>query len=160
MSKILVAYFSISGVTKRVAEKIAKATDGTLFEIEAETPYTTSDINWRNPESRASIEHNDQNSRPKIANKVTGMENYDTIFLGFPIWWYTCPNIIKTFLDSYGLDNKTIILFATSGGSNIDLAQKDLKAICPPSVKWLPGKVLNGNPDQKVIDNWVASLDI
>lgn len=160
MEKVLVAYFSFSEKTKKVAQEIANATNGTLFEIEPATPYTRADINWNNPNSRSSLEHKNPSSRPEIKDKVVGMEDYNILFIGFPIWWYTCPNIIKTFVDSYGLDNKTIILFATSGGSSIGGAEKELKEICPKSVKWLPGKVLNGNPSQSVIDQWIGSLEL
>lgn len=158
MSKTLVAYFSVSGSTKAVAEKIAKATDGTLFEIVPEQPYTAADLNWRDKSSRTTYEKDHPDFRPTIKDKVTDMAQYSVIYIGFPIYWYTCPSIIKTFLESYGLDNRYIVPFATSGGSGIANAEKDIEAICPSSAKVLPGELFSRSVDQAIIDNWVSSL--
>lgn len=117
MSKKLTAYFSASGVTKRYAEKIAKATGADLFEIKPKVPYTNVDLDWRNSNSRSSVEMKDPDSRLEIAEKLADMEEYDTVFVGFPIWWYVAPTIIDTFLESYDFSGKTVIPFATSGGS-------------------------------------------
>ena len=114
MSKTLVAYFSASGVTKRVAENLAKATDGALYEIRPEIPYTNADLNWMDKKSRSTIEMKDKSSRPKLADHEADIESYDRIFLGFPIWWYEAPRIIHTFLESYDWTGKTLIPFNTS----------------------------------------------
>ena len=119
MSNKLVAYFSASGVTAKVAETLAEAIGADIFEIEPKVPYTEADLNWMNKNARSTIEMNDPASRPEIAAKRDNMADYDTIFVGFPIWWYVAPTIINTFLESYDLTGKTIIPFATSGGSGI-----------------------------------------
>ena len=119
MSKRLVAYFSASGVTAKVAENLADAIGADIFEIQPKVPYTKADLNWMDKKSRSTIEMSDSTSRPAIAAKRDNMDEYDTIFVGFPIWWYIAPTIINTFLESYNLKGKTIIPFATSGGSGI-----------------------------------------
>lgn len=119
MSKRLVAYFSASGVTAKVAENLADAIGADIFEIQPEVPYTKADLNWMDKKSRSTIEMSDPTSRPGIAVKRDNMDEYDTIFVGFPIWWYIAPTIINTFLESYDLKGKTIIPFATSGGSDM-----------------------------------------
>lgn len=115
--KVLVAFFSCSGVTKNVAQTIADAAGADLYEIKPKVPYTAADLNWMDKKSRSSVEMKDPSSRPAIEGKVTNMDEYDIVFLGFPIWWYVAPTIINTFLESYDFSEKTIILFATSGGS-------------------------------------------
>lgn len=127
MSNKLVAYFSASGVTAKVAETLAEAIGADIFEIEPKVPYTEADLNWMNKNARSTIEMNDPASRPEIAAKRDNMADYDTIFVGFPIWWYVAPTIINTFLESYDLTGKTIIPFATSGGSGIG---KDERTPC------------------------------
>jgi len=117
--KKLVAYFSASGVTKAVAEALAKAARADLYEIKPEIPYTKADLDWKNDQSRSSVEMKDPASRPRIADKVESMEEYDVVFVGFPIWWYIAPTIIDTFLEGYDFSHKTIIPFATSGGSDL-----------------------------------------
>ncbi len=119
MGKKLVAYFSASGVTKRYAETLAKAADADLFEIKPSVPYTNDDLDWKNSKSRSSVEMKNPDSRPEIAEKLSNMDEYDTVFVGFPIWWYVAPTIINTFLESYDFSGKTIIPFATSGGSGL-----------------------------------------
>ena len=119
MTKRLVAYFSASGVTKDAAQVLAKAAQADLYEIQPDILYTTDDLDWMNKNSRSSVEMKDPSSRPEIAGKMEHMEDYSVIFLGFPIWWYTAPTIIKTFLESYDFAGKKIILFATSGGSGL-----------------------------------------
>lgn len=143
MSKKLTAYFSASGVTKRYAEKIAKLTGSDLFEIKPEEPYTNADLNWQNPNSRSSVEMKNPNSRPKIAEVLPDMEKYDTVFVGFPIWWYVAPTIINTFLESYDFSGKTIVPFATSGGSGMGRTVEVLEKICP-NADIKSGKVING----------------
>ena len=117
MSKKLVAYFSASGTTAAVAKALSEAAGADLYEIKPQTPYTRADLNWQDKKSRSSVEMNNKTHRPPLADKDAHIENYDTIFLGFPIWWYVAPTIINTFLESYDFTGKTIILFATSGGS-------------------------------------------
>ena len=119
MHKILVAYFSASGVTKGVAQRLAKAAGADLFEIRPAVPYTQADLNWTDKKSRSSVEMNDPLSRPEIAEMLPNMADYDTVFVGYPIWWYVAPHIINTFVESYDLSGKTLVAFATSGGSGI-----------------------------------------
>ena len=149
MSKKLVTYFSASGVTKRYAEKVAKAAGADLFEIKPEVPYTNADLDWQNSQSRSSVEMKDQSSRPEIAEKLSDMDEYDIVFVGFPIWWYVAPTIINTFLESYDFSGKTVIPFATSGGSGMGKTVDVLKKVCPAAdIK--DGKVLNGMSDEKI----------
>ena len=115
MSNVLVAYFSASGTTARAAQSLAKAAGADLYEIKPAVPYTAADLDWNNKQSRSSVEMNDPSSRPEIARRLDSLEEYDTVFLGFPIWWYVAPTIINTFLESYDFAGKTIIPFATSG---------------------------------------------
>ena len=131
MSKTLVAYFSASGVTKRTAENLAAAAEADLYEIRPAVPYTSADLNWMDKSSRSTIEMKDKSSRPELADTDADIDAYDRIFVGFPIWWYTAPAIIKTFLESYDFSGKTIILFATSGGSGLGKTAKDLEGSCP-----------------------------
>lgn len=127
--KTLVAYFSCSGETKKVAIGISKLVNGDIYEIEPEIPYTSNDLDWQDKKSRSTIEMEDKDSRPKIKNKLDNMDEYSTIYLGFPIWWYVAPRIINTFLESYDLSNKKIVLFCTSGGSSIDNSYNELKKL-------------------------------
>ena len=157
MSKKLVAYFLASGVTKAAAERLAKAADADLFEIKPEIPYTRADLDWTNKNSRSSVEMSNPNSRPKIAKKVSNMEDYDTIFIGFPIWWYVAPTIINTFVESYDLSGKTIVLFATSGGSPMGRTAEILKPLCSASAKWENGKMLN-RISERELKNWAEQF--
>lgn len=142
MKKLLVAYFSASGVTAQAAETIAETIGADLYEIRPETPYTPADLDWMNRRSRSSVEMNDPASRPAIAEPAADIEQYDTILVGFPVWWYVEPRIVDTFLESYDFSGKTMIPFATSGGSGIGKAEQSLKSHCPSAV-WKPGKLLN-----------------
>jgi flavodoxin len=160
MNKTLVAYFSASGITKSVADSLAKALDqADLFEIVPEIPYTKADLNWMNKQSRSSVEMDDPSSRPVIANRVSNMEEYDTVFIGFPIWWYVAPHIINSFLESYDFSNKTLVPFATSGSSGMGKTEEVLQGICPQA-NWKPGKMLNGKPSEKALADWVRSLEV
>ena len=140
--KILVAYFFASGTTARVAEEIASAIGADLYEICPEIPYTAADLNWMDKKSRSSVEMNDPSSRPAIAAPVQDMAQYDTVFIGFPVWWYVEPRIVDTFLGSYDFSGKTLIPFATSGGSGIEQAQRSLQSHCP-AASWAKGRLLN-----------------
>ena len=157
MSKILVAYFSASGVTGQVARKVADAAGADLFEIKPEQPYTKADLNWMDKKSRSSVEMKDPSSRPAIAETVKDMDQYETIVIGFPIWWYTAPTIIKTFLEAYDFSGKKIALFATSGGSGIDKTVKDLKPCVDKSAQFVSEKLLN-RASGRDIANWVKEL--
>ena len=159
MSKTLVAYFSASGVTARLAETIAKAADADLYEIAPAVPYTSADLNWNNSNSRSSIEMNDKASRPEITGSVEDMGRYDTVFVGFPIWWYEAPRIIHTFLESYDFSGKTIIPFATSGGSGMGNTSSVLKKTCP-AAKVLPGKRMSVTASEAQIKSWMKELGL
>lgn len=157
MSRILVAYFSASGVTAKVAENLAETIGADIFCIEPEIPYTKSDLDWTNKESRSSIEMNDPASRPSIKDKRDNMGDYNTVFVGFPIWWYVAPTIINTFLESYDFTGKTIIPFATSGGSGMGKTNEKLLPSCP-GAKLLEGKVFNGNTSKNDLSAWASRL--
>ena len=157
MRKTLVAYFSASGVTKGVAEKLAAATGSDLYEIKPAEPYTRADLNWQDKRSRSSVERNDPSSRPALADHAADMAGYDWIFLGFPIWWYTAPRIIRTFLESYDFAGKTIVLFATSGGSGLGQTAAELSSSCP-GAKIKSGKLLNGTLSEAALKQWAQSL--
>lgn len=156
MSK-LVAYFSASGTTARVARRLANAIGADLFEIAPETPYTSADLNWRDKTSRSTAEMNDETSRPAISGRVQNMGDYDTVFVGFPIWWYVEPRIIDTFLESYDLSGKTIVPFATSGGSNLGKAPQRMAQLAPGATV-VAGRLLNGNPSDNELASWAASV--
>ena len=143
-SKTLVAYFSASGVTARVAKEVADAAGADLYEIRPAQLYSPGDLDWMDKKSRSTLEMNDPACRPAIEGQVKGMEQYDTILIGFPIWWYVEPRIVDTFLDSYDFSGKTLIPFATSGGSGISKAQKSLQEHCP-AANWKQGQLLNGS---------------
>ena len=157
----LVAYFSASEahITAQVAKTLAEATDADLFEIVPEQIYTAEDLDWHNDKSRSSVEMKDSTARPAVASKVENMAQYNTIYVGFPIWWYTAPRIVNTFLEQYDLTGKTIIPFATSGGSDMGKSGEDLKKASAPNANWiLPGKVLNGNPPVDSLKTWIETL--
>ena len=154
--KVLVAYFSATGTTKAVAKQLAEVTGADLYEIQPQQPYTEADLDWRNKQSRSSVEMQDKKSRPAIANKVKGWEKYDIVFVGFPIWWGTCPTIVNTFMESYTFRGKTVIPFATSGGSGIKQSCENLKAAYP-AITWKEGKLLN-SPSKKELETWTKGL--
>ena len=157
MSNKLVAYFSASGVTAKLAETLSEAIGADLYAIEPEIPYTKADLNWMDKKSRSTIEMNDPASRPAIAGKSDNMDDYDTIFVGFPIWWYVAPTIINTFLESYDFTGKTIIPCATSGGSGMGKTNEKLQPSCP-GAKLLEGKVWKKNAKAEELDAWAEEL--
>lgn len=159
MSRKLVAYFSASGVTAGVAQTLSETIGADLFAIEPEIPYTKADLNWMDKTSRSTVEMNNPASRPAIAKKRDNMEEYDTIFVGFPIWWYVAPTIINTFLESYDLTGKTIIPFATSGGSGMGRTNEKLLPSCNGAVL-LEGKILNQNVSAEEMVDWVKRLNV
>lgn len=156
MSKRLTAYFSASGVTADIAKKVAKAAGADIYEIKPAVPYTKADLDWRDKSSRSSVEMADKASRPEISDKNANASDYDEIFIGFPIWWYIAPTIINTFLESYDLSGKKIILFATSGGSGFGDTVKYLSDSAKGAVI-KEGRVLNGASEKDIAD-WIASL--
>ena len=149
--KQLVAYFSASGTTKKVAERLANAVGADLFEIRPAVPYTRADLDWTNNRSRSSVEMNDPHSRPEIAARCEDMAVYDTVYLGFPIWWYVAPTIIDTFLEQYDFSGKTVIPFATSGGSGMGKTVEVLKKVCPDAT-WKAGGVVNRLSDAQLAE--------
>ena len=157
MSKTLVAFFSASGTTKAVAETLAAATGSDLYEIKPAQPYTPSDLNWQDKHSRSSVEMNDPDSRPALADRNAPVGVYEQIFLGFPIWWYTAPHIIRTFLESYDFTGKTLVLFATSGGSGLGKTAQELASSCP-SATVVAGGLLNGHPSQGSLKQWAEKF--
>lgn len=158
MSKKLVAYFSASGKTAKVADMLADAVGADIYEIRPEVPYTKADLNWMNKKSRSSVEMNDKAFRPAIADKNAKIDQYDTIFLGFPIWWYVAPTIINTFLEGYDFSGKTVILFATSGSSGFGKTVEELKVSVPASCEIIEGKLLNGKQTIPKIREWTETL--
>ena len=147
MSKKLIAYFSASGTTAAVAKNLAKAAKADLYEIRPETPYTSADLNWQNKNSRSSLEMRDKSSRPALADADARIEEYGTVFIGFPIWWYVAPTIINSFLEQYDFTGKKIVLFATSGGSGFGKAVAGLQPSAPGATI-VEGAVLNGRPNE------------
>ncbi|MGN0585085.1 MAG: flavodoxin [Ruminococcus sp.] len=160
MGKVLVAYFSASGVTAKTAKNLAKAAGANLYEFTPAKPYTNDDLNWQNKKSRSSIEMADKAFRPSLADTNADISKYDTILLGFPIWWYVAPTIVNTFLESYDFSGKTIILFATSGGSGFGNTVRELKPSVSDDTVIREGKILNGNPSVSELETWVKGLNI
>ena len=157
MGKILTAYFSATGTTASAAKKLAEAAGTDIYEIKPAVPYTKEDLNWMNKNSRSSVEMKDTSSRPSLADTSADISAYDTILLGFPIWWYIAPTIINTFLESYDFTGKKIVLFATSGGSGFGKAVESLEGSCPGATI-TEGKLLNHMPDAPELKKWVESL--
>lgn len=160
MARKLVAYFSASGVTAKVAELVADAAGADVYQIQPEVAYTQADLNWMDKNSRSSIEMNNKAIRPAIMNTDAKIENYDVVFIGFPIWWYVAPTIINTFLEKYDFSGKKIILFATSGGSGFGKTVDELKVSVKDDVQIIEGKLLNGKPTLESVGKWVESLKL
>lgn len=155
--KILVAYFSASGTTRAAAKALAEAAGAELFEIRPEKAYTSADLDWQDKKSRSTLEMNDPTARPAVAEKKPDMDGYDVVYVGFPIWWYTAPRIINTFLESYDFAGKTLVPFATSGGSGLGKTGETLKKASAPAARWLPGKLLNGRLSAESLRTWVRT---
>ena len=153
MSKVLVAYFSAGGVTAKVAEKLAASIGADLYEIAPAVRYTSADLNWMDKKSRSTLEMNDRSSRPAIGAKIENMEQYDTVFVGFPIWWYREPSIIDTFMESYDFSGTTIIPFATSGGSGLGDSAENMQALAPDA-KVEEGKRFQGRASETELKAW------
>lgn len=154
MNKILVSYFSASGVTKRVATRLAEVLKGDLFEIKPEKPYSSSDLDWNDQNSRSTKEMNDKTCRPKIIDKVSNIAEYDIVLIGFPVWWYTAPRIINTFIEENNLEGKKVYVFVTSGGSSVDGSLNDLKRDYS-TINFVSGKRLTGYEDNDEYIDWV-----
>ena len=154
MSKTLVTYFSASGETKRVAEKIASITNGDLFEIEPKEKYTNADLDWTNKQSRSSVEMKNKSFRPEMKENSLDISSYDTILIGFPIWWGVCPTVVNTFIESKDFTGKTLIPFCTSGGSGMSYAENDLRKTYP-NYNWKEGKSLTGRENNEDLKNWI-----
>ena len=159
MNKNLVAYFSASGETAKLAKTIANVTGGDLFEIQPAQRYTAADLDWTDKKSRSTVEMNDAKSRPAITGRVEDMAQYDTVFVGFPIWWYVAPTILNTFLEAYDFTGKTIVLFATSGGSGLGKAASGLR-VSAPGAKIMDGRMLNGRLDEAELRTWAEGLKL
>lgn len=159
MGKILVAYFSASGTTAKLAKTLAAAVGGDLYEIKPAAPYTGADLNWNNSKSRSSVEMNDRSSRPAIDTPVADMAQYDTVFVGFPIWWYEAPRIVQTFLESYDLSGKIVVPFATSGGSGMGKTADILQKSCP-TARMLPGKRFRATASASELSSWVSGCNL
>lgn len=160
MSKVLVAYFSAGGVTKKVAEELAKVEQADLFEITPETLYTAADLDWRNQQSRSTLEMKDPNCRPAIAGQVGDMAQYDVVFVGFPVWWGREPSVVDTFLDGYDFGGKKIVPFCTSGGSGIGATAKRIQGIVGGTAVVEEGKRLGGTVSEADLTAWTAGLDL
>ena len=158
MTKTLVAYFSATGITREVAKNLAQVANADIYETKPANPYSDADLNWMNRESRSSVEMRDKNSRPGIIEDNAHIENYDLIYLGFPIWWYIAPTIINTFLEKYDFSNKKIILFATSGGSGFGGAVANLKTSVSPSTEIIEGDILNNKPSVTDLKHWIEKF--
>lgn len=152
-TKTLVAYFSASGTTARAARSLAAAIDADLYEIKPAVPYTGKDLDWQDKQSRSSVEMKDSAARPELADRKADMAAYEKIYLGFPIWWYTAPRIIQSFLESYDWSGKTILLFATSGGSGLGKTVQELASSCPGAIL-REGGMLNGSLSREALKQW------
>ncbi|MCR5262014.1 MAG: NAD(P)H-dependent oxidoreductase [Candidatus Gastranaerophilales bacterium] len=157
--KVLVAYFSATGTTKRVAENLAEALKADIYEIKPLQPYTKADLDWTNPKSRSSVEMKDHNSRPETVKDDFSVAEYDTVYLGFPIWWYIAPTIVNTFLEKHDFSDKKIILFATSGGSGFGKTVDNLKPSVAPAATIVEGRILNSNPSVEELKKWVEKMN-
>ena len=160
MSRKLVAYFSASGVTGNVAKTLAEAANANLYEIKPEVPYTEADLNWMDKKSRSSVEMQDKTSRPVMADYNAPVADADIIFVGFPIWWYVAPHIINSFLESYDFSGKTIVLFATSGGSDFGRTLEALEDSVRGTAHLMEGKLLNEKQSKDDLTSWIKTLNI
>ena len=160
MNKVLVAYFSTSGVTRKVAAEIAKTEQAELFEILPEVPYSAKDLNWKDKQSRSTLEMQDSGCRPPIIGKVENMTQYDVVFIGFPIWWGREPSVVDTFLDTHNFTGKTIVPFCTSGGSGIGETAKRMQEIVGASAVVKEGKRLGGTISEADLAIWTSALGL
>ena len=159
MSNKLVVYFSATGKTECLAKQLAQTVEADLFEIQPQVPYTEADLDWEDPNSRSTVEMKDPKSRPAIANKVENMEEYDTVYVGFPIWWYVAPTIINTFLESYDFSEKAVVVFATSGGSGFGNTMEALEGSCPGAML-VKSAVFPSDITKEELSVWVRALGL
>ena len=155
----LVAYFSATGTTAKAAKALANAVGGELYEIKPAVPYTSADLNWMDKNSRSSVEMKDAHSRPALADTDAPVAGHDVIFLGFPVWWYVAPTILNTFLEAYDFTGKTIVLFATSGGSGLGTSAAGLR-VSAPGAKIVDGRMLNGRLNEAELTAWAEGLNL
>ena len=155
----LVAYFSATGTTAKAAQALAEAAGADLYEIKPAVPYTSADLNWMDKRSRSSVEMNDKRFRPALADANAPVDGHNVVFLGFPIWWYIAPTIVNSFLEAYDFSGKTIVLFATSGGSGLGRAVSDLQGSAP-CAKIVDGRMLNGRLSEVELKKWVEGLKL
>mgnify|MGYP000425160843 FL=1 len=155
----LVAYFSATGTTAKAAKALANAVGGELYEIKPAVPYTSADLNWMDKNSRSSVEMKDAHSRPALADTDAPVAGHDVIFLGFPVWWYVAPTILNTFLEAYDFTGKTIVLFATSGGSGLGTSAAGLR-VSAPGAKIVDGRMLNGRLNEAELKAWAEGLNL
>jgi flavodoxin len=160
MSKKLVTYFSVTGTTGELAATLAQAAGADLYEIKPQTAYTAADLDWKNTQSRSTLEMQDQTSRPAVVTGDIDIADFEVVFVGFPVWWYTAPTIVNTFLESYDFSGKTLVPFATSGSSGLGKAEESLQASASGAAQWKEGKLLNGKPSQESLAAWVESLGL
>jgi flavodoxin len=160
MSKKLIAYFSATGVTRKVAETLAETAGADLYEIKPQVPYTKADLDWQDKRSRSSVEMGDKSSRPAISGADANVGAYDVVFVGFPIWWYVAPAVVNTFLESYDFAGKTVVPFATSGSSGIGETVTRLKGSVDATATVLDGKMLNGKQTKESLAAWVDGLGL
>lgn len=160
VKKVLVAYFSATNTTEGVAEHIANGLNADLYEIVPEEPYTDADLNYNDNNSRSTIEMNDPSARPAISGSVENMEQYDIVFIGYPIWWGEAPRIVSTFMESYDFSGKTIVPFCTSGGSGIGSSASNLEQLTSGNAVWMEGRRLNGSDSQDTVMEWVNGLGL
>lgn len=159
MKKTLVAYFSASGVSAKVAKNLAKSANADLYEIRPNTPYTAADLNWIDKQARSTIEMHNKSFRPELLDHDANISKYDVVYVGFPIWWYVAPTIINTFLESYDFSGKTIVLFATSGGSGFGNTLKELEKSCE-GAKIIEGRILKSTQSENDLKEWIETLEI
>ncbi len=160
MSKTLVTYFSATGTTEKTAKKLADAIGADLYEIRPAVPYTAADLDWQNARSRSTVEMKDPASRPTLADKDAPVAAHDTVFVGFPIWWYVAPTVINSFLESYDFAGKTVVLFATSGGSGLGKTAAALRDSLSRDTRLVEGKVLSARQSEADLAAWVRSLGL
>lgn len=159
-TNVLVAYFSATGNTKTVAEQIADVTGGELYEIEPAEPYTSEDLDYNNDDCRANLEMNDDTARPEIAGAIENIEQYDTIYLGYPIWWGNAPRIMNTFVETYDLRGKTVVPFCTSGGSGISTSVDTLQKLAGDGITWMEGQRFDRDVSADEISQWIDEMGL
>lgn len=160
MKNVLVTFFSATGTTAKAAEVLADAMEADLYEIRAKVPYTRADLDWMDKKSRSTIEMNDKSFRPELADTNAEIDKYDTIFVGFPIWWYVAPTIINTFLESYDFSGKKIVVFATSGGSGFGKTLEELRVSVSEKAELIQGELMNGKQSFDKVNDWIKKLNL